>query len=251
MPSTVSHETQRNFELMITRDAIKAHEDDAAHKDEPGHNGTTCLLCRLETMLRTRLAKLEAGNVVNLPTTDAELDKPSYGNGSGTGHKTYSDDASDKQRAFLRSLVNERFTDDALAQWLDKINGRLSKSAASGMIKLMLDTPKLVKAPTSTVARESSVSLTDGFYRVEGTFYKVQLNQAGTRLYAKVWDVDRWEYAPGGMKGLKPEHKITEQDAAEFGALYGRCMKCRHRLTDEYSIAHGYGKVCASRLGIA
>jgi hypothetical protein len=42
---------------------------------------------------------------------------------------------------------------------------------------------------------------------------------------------------------------MSAEQAAEFGALYGICCNCGRDLTDETSIFHGYGPVCAARNG--
>jgi hypothetical protein len=84
----------------------------------------------------------------------------------------------------------------------------------------------------------------------DGIVYKVQVAVHGSgHLYAKQWDPDRkkFEYATGALSKLRPEHAMTEDDAKEFGRLYGVCCVCGKTLTDETSIAEGIGPVCGKR----
>jgi Family of unknown function (DUF6011) len=113
-------------------------------------------------------------------------------------------------------------------------------------------------APASTPATE----LEDGIYFVPGdpgTVYKVVHAANGSgRPYAKRLDVIEpqadyaaplasWSYAPGAIKQLRPEHKMTLDQARMYGKLYGVCCRCGATLTDETSIAAGIGPVCANR----
>jgi len=80
-------------------------------------------------------------------------------------------------------------------------------------------------------------------------YYKVVWNQTQTNLYAKVWDAE-WVYAPGAMKRLTAGQKVTAEQAAKFGRLWGSCVFCSRMLTDERSVAVGYGPVCAEHNGL-
>jgi len=106
----------------------------------------------------------------------------------------------------------------------------------------------------------------DGMYRAiiedphnEGTtgeIWKVQWNRAGgdgRRLYAKVLTDEprgewHFEYVPGGILKLRPEDRMTLEEAQQFGKLYGVCCVCGRTLTDEISIEAGIGPVCAGRV---
>lgn len=96
----------------------------------------------------------------------------------------------------------------------------------------------------------------------EFQYYKVQMNLQGNRAYAKrltarygsSGDADSitgfgWEYVAGAVRILRPEHLLSEEQAAEFGKLYGYCCICGRRLTDETSIARGIGPVCLENMG--
>lgn len=93
----------------------------------------------------------------------------------------------------------------------------------------------------------------EGMYRKSGTIYKVQKAVHGSKLnYAKrLTQVSggkfRFEYARGFVFELRSEHKLSLEQAKEFGALYGSCCVCGRTLTRESSIAAGIGPVCATK----
>lgn len=113
-----------------------------------------------------------------------------------------------------------------------------------------------------------NVEITEGMWVVESerrtiggkefpTVYKVQLAYHGSgKLYAKrLSDVDcdgrlLWEYVGRTVfPALKRNgSKMTVEQASEFGALYGRCVRCGRVLTAEKSIERTLGPVCYERL---
>lgn len=123
--------------------------------------------------------------------------------------------------------------------------------------------------------RPARTSITqDGMYRTaDGQIFKVQWNRGegdGKRLYAKqmvgygaggrVTEFTKanaelhddlsisFEYAPGAMKWLTAEDRMTMEDAKEFGALYGTCVRCGRTLTLEESIERAMGRKCAGKI---
>lgn len=114
---------------------------------------------------------------------------------------------------------------------------------------------------TSTpAAPASSGEAPEGFHMLDGTVWKVQLNQAGSGCYAKrltlptadelAYDPEArgsWDYVSGGMRKLSPATLMSKDDAAAFGRLYGFCGCCGRRLTNEESIEAGIGPVCAGK----
>lgn len=107
-------------------------------------------------------------------------------------------------------------------------------------------------APTKSGVRARSNQVDEGYYMWYGRYVKVQENQAGTGVYAKAWDTDteKWEYTSGLVTKLSADMKLTAEDAAKFGSLYGRCVFCSQQLNDERSIVVGYGPVCAENHGL-
>lgn len=112
--------------------------------------------------------------------------------------------------------------------------------------------------------REAGRKTPDGFYQIdESHIYKVVLSQ-NDRLYAKrlvvhepaVWGEDgtlvkpavvEWIFEEGAMGKIRPEHKMTEDQATAYGRLYGRCYECGRRLRNELSIYLGIGPICGER----
>jgi len=109
------------------------------------------------------------------------------------------------------------------------------------------------KQPEKRRGSEIKVSR-DGIYydRELNTLYKVQWNQDRTRLFAKV-GVEiggkklEWDYRPGLIYRLQPEWQLTFEEAKEFGALYGQCIRCGRELSNEKSIEQSMGPICSGR----
>lgn len=88
----------------------------------------------------------------------------------------------------------------------------------------------------------------EGMYILDGRIFKVQRAIHGSgQLYAKELQATKFDYAPGMYRRLNSSHRMTLEQAKEYGALYGTCCVCGRTLTDEKSIAEGIGPVCATR----
>lgn len=161
--------------------------------------------------------------------------------------------ASEKQVAFIKRLVAERYDVEALdAAWTDEIIESLTPKAASDAIE------RLKAMPVNTAAKQAT-EIEDGFYVVRDehdghehvTVYKVQHAVHGSgEQYAKELVDGTFEYV--GRKPLRAiatkGERLSLELAKELGHLYGRCMICGRTLTDEGSIAEGIGPVCAKKL---
>lgn len=92
----------------------------------------------------------------------------------------------------------------------------------------------------------------EGFYRHEGVFVEVQLSQSSGKPYAKRWnpDAEKWEYEAGLYFKLRGAVPLSAEDAKAFGDLYHHCIFCGLELTDDRSIAAGYGPTCADNRGL-
>lgn len=108
-------------------------------------------------------------------------------------------------------------------------------------IQSAVQMPRVIAAPMPVTE--------PGVYFDGERYYKVVWNQAQTHLYAKVWDGE-WTYASGAMKFLTADMKVTAEQAARFGKLWGSCVFCSRLLTDERSVAVGYGPICAEKNGL-
>lgn len=134
----------------------------------------------------------------------------------------------------------------------------LTRKGASNMITWLGSLPKKATAKAAPApAKAERVELDDGMYMVDGTFYKVQhaVHGSGNQYAKQAFITDlgdgefsvSFEYARGAIAKIRPEHKLTYEQAKEFGALYGTCCRCGKTLTDELSIALGIGPVCGGR----
>lgn len=167
--------------------------------------------------------------------------------------------ASDKQIGFIRKLDGEKdtshFAEDTLAD-LQRVRADLPilSRDASGLIDALMAAPRK-QAPRPSAAPAGGAVTQDGMYRTpDGEIYKVQVAVHGSgNLYAKLLVVDEaaksgtFEYAAGAIRKLRPEWRMTLEQAVEFGRLYGFCVKCGATLTDEGSIERGIGPICAGK----
>ena len=150
-----------------------------------------------------------------------------------------SNPASDAQLGLLRKLFVEKFDAEKAAEcaaWLD--THKLSKATASHKITTLLAMP--------TVNRPAE--LDEGMYKVGDDIFKVYFTQAG-HIATKQLTADGFEYT--GRKPLamiKPEHRMTLDEAKEYGKVTGTCCNCGRLLTNETSIAEGIGPRCAGKI---
>lgn len=130
---------------------------------------------------------------------------------------------------------------------------KITKKAASASIEKLRDPRSEIDAPKIEKPAATKVELEDGMYRFDGRIFKVQHAVHGSgRQYAKVlvqFDDDSWDFeiARGVIFKLRPEHKMSLEEAREFGALYGTCCVCGRTLTSEESIEIGIGPICLSK----
>lgn len=162
--------------------------------------------------------------------------------------------ASDKQVALIGRLVSERDGGQAaLATALDVTGSArvedLPIKAASGLIDALFALPKAAVASPHG-------ELESGMYVKDGVIYKVQRAVHGSgHMYAKRL-VDpaypgakaTFEFESGAIRSLTPDHRMSLEQAKEYGALYGVCCVCGATLTNEVSIEAGIGPVCGSRI---
>jgi hypothetical protein len=151
-----------------------------------------------------------------------------------------------KQESYLKSLLDTRVIDLLTLQVIGKPES-LSCTQASEVIGHLRNLPYKVKesAPARVVAEglESNI-----IYLVEGAFYRVKRSRATGRMYACVLDdAEGWVYDSAYIYLVKPEHKLTLEQASAYGLATGVCIQCSATLTDPKSIALGIGPVCAKK----
>lgn len=159
--------------------------------------------------------------------------------------------ASEKQVAFLKTLVAERPTAAG-----DLKPETLSLSEASTWISYLKTFPreKMVgaKAPSHAKVTES------GFYfdPATKTVFRVRPTKDGGGIYAErlvpATDDDKkgtFVYERGLVFKVDPAWLLSREEACEIGRRMGFCVRCGALLTVEKSIARGLGPSCFKKWG--
>ena len=160
--------------------------------------------------------------------------------------------ATEAQVRFIEKLLAEKDLTGTIFEGHTHCPEGLTKAAASADIARIKDLPRLTTRKT-----ETGEAVTEGMYQdPTGQIFKVQKAVHGSgQLYAKLLVITgegldrtgRFEFAPGAIRKLRPEWKMSLEQAQAFGRLYGICCQCGAILTDETSIELGIGPVCRSK----
>jgi hypothetical protein len=168
-----------------------------------------------------------------------------------------------KQLAFLESLLDRiqaqhlkmsqsrEDIDAEMNMWFDAFREIDTRREASQLIDILHTEVKRLK---DQGGKRPTADVPEGIHLLDGTYYKVQVAIHGSgHKYAKefVPGVLSWKYTPGAITSLSDDTLVDEEQAREFGQLYGMCCFCSRGLTDERSIDVGYGPVCAEKNGLA
>lgn len=159
--------------------------------------------------------------------------------------------ATEAQIARLIKALTERIEDpqaslDAI-KWVNE--HRLSGSLVSAKITEYEAKPKVREAFSHST---TSGDLEVGMYRVDGEIYKVQMSQgyygSAGRLYAKHLTEEGFQYAPGAIRKIRANHRMTLEEAKEYGRITNTCCVCGRTLTNEKSMAEGIGPKCSGKV---
>ena len=106
--------------------------------------------------------------------------------------------------------------------------------------------PAIVAAPAVVAVPEVAVGV---YVTANATIVRVQKGRNGGRVYGKAWTARGWEYKGRAILAdiVRP---ISADEAAAWGHAHDRCVFCSLGLTDERSVAVGYGPVCAGNYGL-
>lgn len=170
--------------------------------------------------------------------------------------------ATDKQLSFIQTLLTERDCDEAYNLALEA-GDPMPRAIASQLISVMLASPRRITAAPAKPSGE----LEDAMYRTpDGSIWKVYHTVHGANVQVAklltILDESYWKTLRGKSvevkaefiyKGTTPirtgliqsEHRMTLEQAKEFGAVYGVCVRCAATLTAEVSIERSMGPVCA------
>jgi hypothetical protein len=134
----------------------------------------------------------------------------------------------------LHGLFDQKFAPNEAADYHRWLNTRrMSLAGASAAITRLCLMPNVNE-------------IAEGMYRVGKDIYKVYRTRDKNILVTKTLTEDGFEYT--GMKPLrfiKVEHRMTLDEAKEYGKVTGTCCNCGRKLTKESSIAAGIGPICA------
>jgi predicted membrane-bound dolichyl-phosphate-mannose-protein mannosyltransferase len=137
----------------------------------------------------------------------------------------------------LHRLFDVKFDADKAAELHEWLNThRLSKATASDRIGKLYQMPDVNE-------------LEEGMYRVGDDIFKVYRTRERDILVTKQLVEGVFEYT--GKKPLSfitAEHRMTLDEAKEYGKVTGTCCVCGRKLTNEASIADGIGPVCAGKV---
>jgi hypothetical protein len=180
------------------------------------------------------------------------------------------DGPSEKQIKFVLRLAGERRFDRIGSDGVERMdwvaavieNGATKRQVSamiSDLVKMPIDDREVASSvPAPREAVDTTVKLTPGVFQVDGQVYVVKFNQAKTHLYAKRLveiksdrlNVDgdyvqvEFEYAPGAIGKIKPEHRMGFESAKALTLRYGRCINCGRKLKAAKSVEQGIGPVC-------
>lgn len=177
------------------------------------------------------------------------------GNGTGTAVR-YADSATERQVELLVKLADEiaELNGVEITDLAEEFAALSKREASTRIDELMATARKLRERKWAQeraereAARKIEIKVEAGIYLLNGVVHKVQKAVHGSgNLYAKVLQDGAFVYAPGAIRSLLPEHRMTLEQAKEYGHLYGVCCNCGATLTDEKSIEAGIGPVCAKK----
>lgn len=172
------------------------------------------------------------------------------------------DPISDKQRAFVLTLLDDRAVPDEFGTRVFDALDTMTKGQASRVIDDCKRFPfkKQAQAQAQATQQNREVTVTEpGVYETPaGKIYVVKPNKQKTRLYAKQLveiDAERateagervqieFEYAAGAIFELAPGMKMPLERAKELTIRYGRCIVCGRGLKAAKSVEQGIGPVC-------
>lgn len=132
-----------------------------------------------------------------------------------------------------RTMVDKLFT--TLSTSIDKLKTERDSLRKTAQIK-------------SSPAKTASEVITQGMYKVGERVFKVKPTQAGKlwahELVGSTADGFSFEFAGNPARFVKPENKMTLEEAKAFGKITGTCCVCGRMLTKQSSIDNGIGPIC-------
>lgn len=142
--------------------------------------------------------------------------------------------ATPAQLTKMHEMFDEKFDAEKAAvshEWLN--THRISKAFASEKLKELFALQPM---------------LDEGMYKVGEDIFKVYRTRESGQLVAKQLIEESFEYmGKRPLRFIRAEHRMTLDEAKEYGKVTGTCCVCAAKLTNETSIAAGIGPICASK----
>lgn len=90
----------------------------------------------------------------------------------------------------------------------------------------------------------------DRLYLVDGVAYRTVMGKVSGEMYAKVLNTDtrKWDYAPGAINRIRPEHRMTVEQAEALSDTWSWCIRCGVELKAAESVARSIGPVCITKI---
>lgn len=149
---------------------------------------------------------------------------------------------SDKQASYISSLAKQK---DRGAQHLELA---LLENRAKSVAELPAQVASLLinRLQLLPDGKPRVVSVEVGAYKYDGVVYSVRKSRESGKLHAYNWSTESnsWVYSGNVKYDLRPEHRLSFDEASEFGALTGTCVHCGRTLTDAKSVKWGIGSTC-------
>jgi len=167
--------------------------------------------------------------------------------------------ATDKQKAFVRTLLAEREGNETAEAVRDALNiarttSQLNAAIVSDAITRLLELPKTTETKAEVPAGRYALPAEDGHY----VFYKVDRPTEGkwagyTFVKQLIGSVGSWDEQrlsrPVSEKVLGRLASDPEEAARMFGIKAKACGMCASPLSNTRSRAAGYGETCAANHG--
>lgn len=170
---------------------------------------------------------------------------------------------SPKQVTFLRALAGERqlaelgtTSEERVATVDERLQARMLDK---------FDAMRLIDRLKAAPYDQGGVAVGVGVYQHNGTIYVVRKNRTNEGLQARrlveiggrrLTEADtvvniEFVYDRDALLQLRPEDKMTLEEAREFVIRYGRCIACDTPLSDATSVERGIGPVCVKKFAPA
>jgi len=218
-----------SYEVQMMTEALEEHDKDCCTQDAP------CIL-------RTGVTKALTAHKLTPDFRVREERKSDSGKGRAwSGRKVSPTDA---QLRFFSSLLTQ-LRELGQNEVADALENDWNKVTSFKVYSQMLDGTKTMVQKLKS-AQPQKVQTEEGMYLTEGNVYKVKRSQAG-HLYAMLLTDEGFIFQRGAIRNIKPEHRMTLEEAKKYGQQTGTCCQCGRELTNENSIREGIGPICAGK----